>query len=176
MSRFVITGGPGAGKTALIEALAAAGYACSAEAGRAIIRDQMAIDGAALPWADRAAFAELMLSWEIRSHRMAGEQPGPVFFDRGVPDVMGYLRLCDLPVPPHVEKAASIFRYHRLVFLAPYWKEIFVKDEERRQDPAEAERTCAQMIATYTACGYEIVPLPLVPVAERVRFVLERIR
>jgi len=31
------------------------------------------------------------------------------------------------------------------------------------------------MRATYAACGYELVELPLAPVAERVRFVLERV-
>lgn len=36
------------------------------EAGRAIIQDQVAIGGAALPWADRLAFSELMLGWELR--------------------------------------------------------------------------------------------------------------
>src|SRR3546814_1518314 len=49
----VITGGPGSGKSTLIEALAVEGFDHMPEAGRAIIRDQVAIGGAALPWADR---------------------------------------------------------------------------------------------------------------------------
>ncbi|RUU62771.1 ATPase, partial [Mesorhizobium sp. M2C.T.Ca.TU.009.01.2.1] len=64
---FVLTGGPGSGKTTLIEALRAQGFATAPEAGRGIIRDQTAIGGPALPWQDRALFAELMLSWELRS-------------------------------------------------------------------------------------------------------------
>lgn len=47
---FVLTGGPGSGKTTLIEALRTAGFATLPEAGRGIIRDQMAIGGPALPW------------------------------------------------------------------------------------------------------------------------------
>src|SRR5690349_4935188 len=89
----VITGGPGSGKTSLIEGLARAGYAHTVEAGRAIIQDQLAIDGRALPWRDPSAFAELMLSWELRSYRMAEKATGPVFFDRGVTDLVGYLTL-----------------------------------------------------------------------------------
>ncbi len=135
---FVITGGPGSGKTTLIERLAVRGICAMPEAGRSIIQDQAAIGGSALPWADRSAFAELMLSWELRSYREALRQSGPVVFDRGVPDVVGYLRLCGLPVPLHMEKAAGIFRYHRRVFIAPPWKEIFGQDAERKQSFEEA--------------------------------------
>jgi predicted ATPase len=85
------------------------------EAGRAIIQDQLAIGGEALPWSDRRAFAELMLSWEIRSYRTALKLSGPVIFDRGVPDVIGYLRLSGLPIPSHVDRAAQMFRYHHRV-------------------------------------------------------------
>src|ERR1700733_13787319 len=96
---FVITGGPGSGKSTLVSALAEHGICTVPEAGRAIIRDQVAIGGEALPWSDRRAFAELMLSWEIRSYRVALSLSGPVMFDRGVPDVLGYLRLSNLPIP-----------------------------------------------------------------------------
>lgn len=119
---FVLTGGPGSGKTILIEALRQAGFATSVEAGRGIIRDQSAIGGTALPWSDRALFAELMLSWEMRSYRAAAELAGPVFFDRGVPDTIGYLRLCGLPAPDHLTSAAMEFRYARRVFIAPPWR------------------------------------------------------
>ena len=90
---FAITGGPGSGKSTLINALAGRGISTMPEAGRAIIQDQLDIGGEALPWSDRRAFAELMLSWEMRSYRAALSLSGPVMFDRGVPDVLGYLRL-----------------------------------------------------------------------------------
>ncbi|MBX9842039.1 MAG: AAA family ATPase [Xanthobacteraceae bacterium] len=169
---FVITGGPGSGKTTLIDALDQAGFARTVEAGRGIIQDQRAIDGPALPWHDPAAFAELMLGWEMRSYRMAERQAGPVFFDRGVPDVIGYLRLMRLPVPVHIEKAAEVFRYGRRVFIAPPWREIFTQDTERRQDFAEAERTYAALAETYARLGYELVELPRAGVAERLKFVV----
>ncbi|SHL55450.1 AAA domain-containing protein [Sphingobium sp. YR657] len=94
--RHVITGGPGSGKTSLIKALAAQGLDHMPEAGRAIIQDQLDVGGTALPWADREAFAQMMLAWEVRSYRDAIGSPGPVIFDRGIPDVIGYLKLCEL--------------------------------------------------------------------------------
>ncbi|CAN7482779.1 AAA family ATPase [Mesorhizobium sp. LjRoot246] len=169
---FVLTGGPGSGKTTLIEALRRAGFAASVEAGRGIIRDQSVIGGPALPWHNRALFAELMLSWEMRSYQVAREQTGrPVFFDRGVPDTLGYLRLSGLPVPEHAD-AARRFRYNRRVFVAPLWPEIFAQDEERKQTLDEAERTYHALVGVYTELGYELVPLPLAPVEERLRFIL----
>lgn len=168
---FVITGGPGSGKSSLVVALAKAGFAHMPEAGRAIIQDQVAIGGSALPWADRATFAELMLTWELRSHREARTLAGPVIFDRGVPDVMGYLTLCSLAVPDHVRRAAGLYRYNRTVFLAPHWPAIFAQDAERKQSADEAAATCRAMAEVYTSLGYELVALPLAPVPERVAFV-----
>lgn len=172
---IVITGGPGSGKSTLIAALAAEGFRAMPEAGRAIIQDQVAIGGTALPWADRVLFAELMLAADIRSYLEALALSGPVLFDRGIPDVAGYLRLCGLPIGAHVERAGRSFRYARQVFIAPPWPEIFAQDAERKQSLDEAEATYRAMVAVYSALDYDLVELPLAPVAERVGFVRARI-
>ncbi|WP_442679593.1 AAA family ATPase [Sphingomonas sp. ASY06-1R] len=171
----VITGGPGSGKTSLIDALAAEGVRRMPEAGRAIIQDQMDIGGTALPWDDRQAFAMVMLAWEMRSYREAVSAPGPILFDRAIPDVIGYLRLCGLPVPPPASKAAAQRRYARRVFIAPPWPAIFEQDAQRRQTLAEAEATYHAMVDAYSSLGYVLVELPLVSVAERARFVRQQI-
>ncbi len=172
---FVITGGPGSGKSSLIEALAARGIATMPEAGRAIIRDQVARGGDALPWANRQGFAAQMLDWELRSHRDALALAGPVVLDRGIPDVIGYLRLCGLPVPVEAERAAAAFRYNRTVFIARHWSAIYAQDTERKQDEAEAVATHDVMAYVYAELGYDLVPLPFLDVAERARFVMERV-
>jgi len=172
----VLTGGPGSGKSTLIDVLERAGFGRTIEAGRGIIQDQVAIGGRALPWIDPALFAEMMLTWEMRSYRWAERQAGTIFFDRGVPDVAGYLRLMRLPVPEYVEMAVEAFRYRRQVFIASPWEEIFQHDQERKQDFAEAVRTYEVLAAAYREYGYELVELPRSSVAERVKFVRERIR
>src|SRR3546814_18922618 len=63
----VITGGPGSGTSTLIEALAVGCFDHMPEAGRAIIRELVALGGSARPWADRAAFAGLFMGLGVRS-------------------------------------------------------------------------------------------------------------
>ncbi len=175
MERFVVlTGGPGGGKSTLLAALAARGHHVMPEAGRAIIRDQAAIGGSLR--ADPVAFAEAILVWELRSYREAVGRDGLVFFDRGVPDVAGTYRRLGRPVPAHVDNAAARFRYAPTVFAAPPWPEIYVTDEERTQPFAEAVATYDAVVAAYRHYGYDVVDLPLVPVEERVAFLLDRLR
>ncbi|MRG56910.1 AAA family ATPase [Phyllobacterium sp. SYP-B3895] len=172
---IILTGGPGSGKTSLIAALDRHGYATSTEAGRAIIRHHQIVDGPAVPWKDPAIFAELMLSWEMRSYDSAADSADLVFFDRGVPDIVGYLKLNGLEVPAHVRKAARIFRYNPTVFILPPWPEIFTQDTERKQTLEEAERTFHAMVSAYSNCGYALVEVPRVPISERVAFLIESI-
>jgi predicted ATPase len=173
---FVLTGGPGSGKTSIIDALQQAGYSRTLEAGRAIIQDQVPIGGRALPWLDPALFAELMLCWEMRSYHIAEQSTGLVFFDRGVVDVLGYLQLCNLPLSAQIERAVKTFRYNRHVFIAPPWEEIYKSDRERKQDFPEAVRTYQAIVTAYMTCGYELMEIPRAPVDERARFILTAIQ
>lgn len=171
---FVLTGGPGSGKTTLIDALRAEGFTGAEEAGRGIIRDQVAIGGTTLHWADQKLFAELMLAWEMRSWNQSLAAAGPVFFDRGVPDCVGYLNLCGLPVPDHFRRAAEKFRYNRTVFILPPWPGIYGNDTERKQDFAEAVRTFEAVSEAYAGCGYDLAEVPLAPIADRLAFIKSR--
>jgi predicted ATPase len=76
-------------------------------------------------------------------------------------------------VPHHMEAAAATFRYHRRVFIAPPWPDIFQQDTERKQSLGEAVRTYESMVEVHGGYGYELVELPRSSVEQRVRFVLE---
>jgi predicted ATPase len=172
---YIITGGPGSGKTSVIEALRKGGFCCVDEVGRKIIREQLMIGGDALHWGDRAKFLELMLSRSMGDYDRVGDSDGPVFFDRGIPELAGYGPLVGIPVPAHVTKAAKLFRYARTVFVMPPWREIYRSDEERKQDFSEAIVSHDLAVATYREFGYEPVEVPKVSVGERVAFILERV-
>lgn len=169
----VVTGGPGSGKSTLIAALANAGLATRPEAGRRVIRDETATGGRALPWIDPDAFALRMLALDRAAHREARRAGGIHLFDRGILDILGYLRLAGRPVPPVLAAAARVRRYHPTVLAAPPWPDIYRTDGERRQSPEEAERTFHAVCAAWRDHGYSIQPLPRAAVADRVGFVLE---
>lgn len=172
---IVITGGPGSGKTTLIEALSRAGLQTMPEAGRAIIQDQTRIGGRGEHRQDKALYAELMLQWELRSWNEAQALPGLVVFDRGVPDIIGYLALYTGHVPDHVRRAAGLYRYSPTVFIAPPWPAIFLRDAERGQTYQESVATAEAMVRAYSESGYRLVNLPLESVEARVDFVLSRL-
>jgi predicted ATPase len=168
----LITGGPGSGKTSLIEALRARGFRVVGESGRRIIQAQLAIGGNALHSGDRALFAELMLAQAIFDYESLGSDPSPAFFDRGIPDLVGYFSLIGLPVPADFRNAARLHRYSPIVFAPPPWEAIYRNDVERKQDFGEAVATFGVTTAACREAGYELVDLPKLPVAERVDFIL----
>jgi predicted ATPase len=169
----IITGGPGSGKTSIIEALRARGYRCVDEVGRQIIREQVLIGGNALHWGDRKTFLELMLSRSMRDYELASRDDGPVFFDRGIAEFAGYCRLVGTPLSCHVENATKLFRYAHRIFVTPPWPEIFENDQERKQDFREAVATFEAVAGACRGAGYELIEVPKVPVPERVEFILQ---
>lgn len=133
----VVTGAPGTGKSTLVAALAAAGVATSEEIGRRIIREQVAAGGSALRWDDEVAFAELMWPREVAAHAAALATGATVVLDRGVPDVVAFLRASRLPVPPAIDAAARAHRYNPRVVLARHLRERRRTPPPRRLRPGD---------------------------------------
>ncbi|RPE08525.1 ATPase [Chitinophaga lutea] len=169
---YILTGGPGMGKTVIIDALRHSGYTCVPETGRAVIREQVAAGGDALPWGNRSAFARRMFRQSVTDYDAHLGIQAPVFFDRGIPDITGYLQLCGLTVPPDMAAANHTLRYNPLVFIAPPWEDIFRNDRERKQSFEEAVATFDMMAGTYRSLGYRLSYLPETSVEERVAFIL----
>ncbi|MTI30954.1 AAA family ATPase [Xanthovirga aplysinae] len=169
----VITGGPGAGKSTLIEALSKKEFRVVPEHGRQILKEQLSIGGKALHWEDSILYKELILSRDLMAYHQAKSYKGVVYFDRSLVDVLGYTRLLGLKDEAHVLKAINLYRYNKKVFIAPPWKEIYANDEERKQDFNEAIHTYEAMKSAYSDSGYELINLPKVSVDKRLEFILE---
>src|SRR5690606_23087169 len=132
---YVITGGPGVGKTTLLNALVADGITTIPEVARTIIKEQLAIGGDALPWMNKARYTDLMLAASIQDYkRVVDRQPkGIYFFDRSVLDAVCYAEMVGYSISPSVMKEALTCRYHPTVFILPPWREIYETDKERKQ-------------------------------------------
>src|SRR5262249_14512553 len=99
----------------------------------------------------------------------------PSFFDRGIPDTLGYARLIGMQNDGPIRDACLQYRYAPTVFVAPAWQEIYQTDSERKQDFSEAEKTFTVICESSRACGYEVVVLPKASPAERAKFILSEL-
>tara|TARA_A100001391_G_scaffold117899_1_gene79923 strand:- start:5194 stop:5760 length:567 start_codon:yes stop_codon:yes gene_type:complete len=166
---FVITGGPGGGKTTLLEALAEQGYRVAPEAARRVIRTRLA--QGLPPRPDPAAFAREILASDMDQHRTARALGGVTFFDRGVPDALYMLDLAGAITREEVAALVRRFPYNNTVFLLPPWEDIYGTDAERDQSFEEAVEVFEGMSRWYTQWGYRTVEVPRVSVANRIAFI-----
>jgi predicted ATPase len=164
----VLTGAPGAGKTTLLGAAAGAGLTTSPEVARELLRQP---GGMALRNDDPLGFAEAMLAAHQREYERFAMHRGPVVFDRGFADVVGFLDLAGLPVPRAVDAACRNLRYAGRIWRAPAWQAIYRQDSERIQDFAEAVASDEAVTAAWRRYGYEVADLPLAPVADRLALI-----
>lgn len=167
----IISGCSGGGKSTLVEELGRRGYPTIEEPGRRIVKEQLRGRGAALPWIDEVAFLRHVIARAGSDYIAARKLPDSwVFFDRGLVDASIALEhLTGEPVPVSMGPSQH---YHRRVFMAPPWPEIYATDRERRHGLDVGIAEYRHLISAYPALGYEVVVLPKIGVAERVEFVL----
>jgi predicted ATPase len=172
---FILTGGPGAGKTTIIEELRRRGFLCVDEVARAIIQEQLRTGGNAMHTGDQIKFRDLMLARSIATYEEVVEREAPVFFDRGMPELVGYSHLIGTEVPDQIRRAVARYRYAETAFIAPPWEDIYCNDAERVQDFGEAVESYEAMVVTYPQVGYRLVEVPKGPVAARADFILNHV-
>jgi predicted ATPase len=171
MDRFVVISGcSGGGKSTLLAELYRRGHAVVEEPGRRIVKQELESGGKALPWVDAVAFLRRAIDMALADREAAGLLDGWVFFDRGLIDAAAGLQY--LTSEPALQTLGAVHRYHRRIFLAPPWPEIYTTDGERRHDLDAARSEYARLLEAYPLLGYEVSLLPKTGVAERAEFVL----
>ncbi|OFX50539.1 MAG: hypothetical protein A2066_09375 [Bacteroidetes bacterium GWB2_41_8] len=169
---YIITGGPGFGKTELIDELHRAGYLCSGEFARELIEHQQEIDGDLLPWKNPKLFQEEILRLRQNFFESVPDER-IAFADRGIPDQLAFARYKGFAIPEVLKKNAENYRYAPLVFVTPPWPEIYVNDTIRKETFDEAVCIHQAVLETYSGLNYQIIELPLISVSDRISFILQ---
>ncbi|MCK5825015.1 MAG: ATP-binding protein [Ichthyobacteriaceae bacterium] len=176
--KVIFTGGPGTGKTSVINELEKHGYNCVPEASRQILKEEMEKDSDALPWIDILKFSEIAIN-RIKNQFHDFDIPSKndfAFFDRGLPDVLAYMRHDDVEIPEQFNKLSKELRYHDIVFLFPYWDTIYETDSQRVEDSKTAKTLESYLKHSYEILGYEVIEIPKVSIEERVNFVKNKLK
>ena len=165
--RIILTGGPGAGKTSVLDILRARGFETGADTARGIIQRRKAAGLSPRPAA--RSFAEQLLEQEIGLYDSMSTSPA--FFERGVPDAAAFLfgegGLDDAAAQALMDR----YRYDRVLVFPP-WAEIYVTDAERDHSFEHAVRVCDATRRWYRGFGYTPIEVPLASPAARAEFVL----
>ena len=114
----IITGTSGTGKTSLIDCLKGHGFKTVEEPIRQILAEQLEIDGPALPAKDPLLFLELALKRCAADHTKWNSSDRPVFFDRGIPDLIAYAARFGVNEIPFQDSSAE-HKYGSKVFVLP---------------------------------------------------------
>jgi predicted ATPase len=173
--RHVITGPSGSGKTSLIRELAASGSVVVDEPARAVIAEQRALSGDRVYERGRQLFLDLMLTRAIADFDATNGASSPTFFDRGIPDLIGYARLFDLD-DADATRTAQERRYNEAVFVLPSWIDIYTTDDDRKMTFAQADAFGRLVREIYVELGYIVVDIRSDTIPERARLVLEATR
>lgn len=172
---IVIIGGPGSGKTSIIDKLVEMGHCCYPEISREVTlkAKEEGIDQLFLT--NPLLFSEMLIQGRKQQYQNAvNETHDIVFIDRGIPDVLAYMNFIGDDYPSHFEDICNENIYTK-IFILPPWKDIYESDNERYENYEQSEIIYTHLVETYQNFGYELVEVPRDTVEKRVAFILERI-
>jgi len=172
--RYILTGAPGAGKTAVVARMRGEGPSGDvdvlrlvAEPAREILAEQRAGGGRGTPDQDPELFVRLLLERSIEKYQAA---VGSTLYDRGIPDCIGYA--VHLGVDPTAAiRATEQHRYHSEVLVLPPWEEIYSTDDERKMTFDQSLAFHEELLDGYRQAGYSLLEVPRDSIDRRVAFI-----
>ncbi|AHE68029.1 AAA family ATPase [Legionella oakridgensis] len=167
----VITGAPSSGKTTLINALSIKGYRTAPEIARAYLTYLLSIHSQdfILHRGNEAIQQKIL---ELKTAREKQLPPDElIFFDRGVPDSLGYYRYYHLNTNEIIHKM-SFYHYAHVFFLEGL---PIIYDEIRREDEKAARDIGEAIYNAYTELEYEVIRIPPASVEQRLAMVLSTV-
>lgn len=174
--RIVITGGPGTGKSSIINELEQRDYTCFEEVSRQVTLEARKEGIDQLFLTKPLLFSELLLKARLQQFTEAKISNHHVaFMDRGVPDVLAYMDYIKSDYPSHFVNTCETNIYDQVFVLAP-WKAIFVSDSERYENFDQAIAIHHALLNTYKRFGYELINVPFDTISKRTDFILDHLK
>ena len=169
--RLILTGGPGAGKTTVLQILKGKGFVCMPELARKVIQQRLAQGLSPRPSPEE--FAAQILAADGAQYDACPNVGGPIFFDRGIPDALGMLFDCSRITIEAAKQHIYQRPYNTRAFYFPAWEAIFTTDAERDQSFAESLAISERVRSWYEDLGYELIAVPIASPEARADFILE---
>ncbi|HYE23326.1 MAG TPA: AAA family ATPase [Candidatus Paceibacterota bacterium] len=169
---YVIAGGVCSGKTSVIAELEKRGYQVVPETARELIDEGMQ-EGKSLEDArgDVLSFQRRVIKRQQEKEVLLPKDR-VVFFDRANPDARAFLAFSGIKEPEDVAAELSVCSYKKVFMLEPI---RFESDYYRVETTDDIERLHLEHVTAYKSLGFEIVDVPVMPVADRVDFILEQL-
>lgn len=175
IKRVLLIGGPSTGKTTLLKVLKSRGHSCMEEISREVIRKAQEEGIEQLFLEKPLQFSQTLKEARIEQHKTASKfVKGPVFYDRGIPDIVAYMEYVGHEIPEEFSQACEKYRYD-YVFILPLWKEIYKTDAERYESYEEAQEIQKHLEATYKQYGYTLLEVPQNSPEKRAQFILNQV-
>ena len=172
---IVIIGGPGTGKTTIIDGLVAKGHCCYPEISREVTLEAKKQGIEQLFLEKPLLFSELLLEGRKKQFQNAvKESHEVVFIDRGIPDVLAYMHYIGDSYPATFDAACREHTYTK-IFILPPWEEIYISDDERYENFEQAKLIYNHLTETYQNYGYELIEVPKDTMDKRILFILDEI-
>jgi predicted ATPase len=170
--KIVITGGPGTGKTMIVNELISRNHKCLEEISREITLKAREEGKEQLFLTEPLLFSQLLLEGRVNQYIEADKyRENQVFFDRGIPDVHSYMNFFNTDFPSVYIESSNKYRYTH-IFLLPPWEAIYTSDNERYETYEESLEIYHHLKDGYRDCGYKVVEVPFGTVTERTDFIL----
>ena len=172
--KYIITGAPGTGKTSIVNELKKRGFNCIDEISRDIIAEQNINNGEKIPWKNQIIFETEVA--KMRSQKYLTSPENCIcFFDRSALDCIAYLELNNLNPTSEIINEITKCKFNKKAFYTPIWEEIYVNDDERKEDLKRARKIHHKIISIYKSNGYKLMPVPKLSIIERADFIISKI-
>ena len=169
---YVITGGPGSGKTTTVNLLAAKGYKTTIEHARHYIDTQL-IKGRTVEEVRKNQTEFQLEILQMQIEQEASLDPNEiVFLDRAIPDALAYYHFLKLPIDERLTDSISGISYKKVFMLDTL---PIVNDYARREDEKDQKRIHELLTNVYESLPFPVVHVPVLPPEERVNFILKNL-